>query len=480
MKLGLTQNARMEQRLVQSPQMIQAMQILQLSTLDLEGRVEQELMENPFLEVAEGAPEATGDEHMEHNPEERPENQGVEGMLEVLENYERELGDGRRLPRADAEAGDRKLEAMNNTPARTLSLGDTLREHLTFLNLSERDREIAEYLIYSLDDRGYLTDTLDNLATGFYKAAITADDLGDILTLLRAAAHPALGAINLRECLLLQLEEHPFWDALVHELVENHLEDITTNRLPAIMRATGASIEDIKDALEMIRGLDPYPCHGQTETAASVIHPDIVVEEVDGEYEIRLPRQRLPELVVSPNYKSLLRQARDAQDNQAVQDWVRKRLESARWFINALNQRQTTMERIAGAIFRRQKGFLEHGVSSLVPMRMQEIADEAHVHISTVSRAASGKYAQTPRGIFPLKFFFTSGTVNSDGEAESQTSIKDKLKRIVDNEDKKKPLSDEALAALLAQEQGVKIARRTVTKYRRALDIPSSSRRRDY
>ncbi|MDE0896643.1 MAG: hypothetical protein OSB10_08655, partial [Planctomycetota bacterium] len=188
MKLGLTQNARMEQRLVQSPQMIQAMQILQLSTLDLEGRVEQELMENPFLEVAEGAPEAAGDEHMEHNPEERPENPGVEGMLEVLEHYERELGDGRRLPRADAEAGDRKLEAMNNTPARTLSLGDTLREHLTFLNLSERDREIAEYLIYSLDDRGYLTDTLENLATGFYKTAITADDLGDILTLLRAAA----------------------------------------------------------------------------------------------------------------------------------------------------------------------------------------------------------------------------------------------------------------------------------------------------
>ena len=480
MKLGLNQNARMEQRLVQSPQMIQAMQILQLSTLDLEGRVEQELMENPFLEIAEGASDGQSEDSTAPNPHENPENPGVEGMLEVLENYERELGDGRRIASSDSEAGERKLEAMNNAPARTQSLGETLHEHLTFLNFSETDRQIAEFLIYSLDDRGYLTESLEVLANGYYKSSVSSEDLLDVLNVLRSAAHPALGATDLRECLLLQLEEHPFWDPLVHELVENHLEDITTNRLPAITRATGASIEDIKDALEMIRGLDPYPCHGQTETTAAVIHPDIVVEEIDGVFEVRLPKQRLPDLVVSPNYKSLLRQARDAKDDQAVQEWVKKRLESARWFINALNQRKSTMERIADAIFRRQTGFLKEGISHLVPMRMQEIADESHVHISTVSRAASGKYAQTPRGIFPLKFFFTSGTVNEDGEAESQMSIKDKLKRIVDSEDKKKPLSDEALAGLLAAEQGVTIARRTVTKYRRALDIPSSSRRREY
>ncbi|MDF1800522.1 MAG: RNA polymerase factor sigma-54 [Planctomycetota bacterium] len=478
MKLGLTQNARMEQRLVQSPQMIQAMQILQLSTLDLEGRVEQELMENPFLEVAEIEPERG--ELEAPNPDENPAEPGYEGMIEVLETYERELGDGRRTPKPDQEGADRKFEAMQNAPARSQSLGDTLVENLAFMNLSDIDRELAEYLIFSLDERGFLTDDLEDLANGYYKRAVTAADLGDVLDKLRAAAHPALGARDLRECLLLQLEDHPFWDPLVHELVEHHLEDITTNRLPRITRATGRSIEEIKHALELIRGLDPYPCHGQSETTAAVIHPDIVVEEQDGEFLIGLPRQRVPDLMVSPNYKSLLRQAREAGDDQAVLAWVKKKLESARWFINAVHQRQSTMQRIAEAIFARQRGFLEKGVSGLVPMRMQEIADEAHVHISTVSRAASGKYAQTPRGIFPLKFFFTSGTVNAEGQAESQTSIKDKLKRIVDGEDKQKPFSDDHLAALLEEQEGVKIARRTVTKYRRALDIPSSTRRREF
>ena len=478
MKLGLTQNARMEQRLVQSPQMIQAMQILQLSTLDLEGRVEQELMENPFLEVAEG--ELERKEQEAPNPDENPADAGFEGMIDELERYERELGDGRRTPRPDQEGADRKLEAMQNAPARGQSLGETLNENLTFMNLGEHDKELAEYLIYSLDDRGFLTEDLEELAAGFYKRPVSGADLGDVLELLRDAAHPALGARDLRECLLLQLEADPHWDQLVHELVENHLEDITTNRLPRITRATGATIEEIKNALEFIRGLDPYPCHGQGETSASVIHPDILVEEVEGEFVVSLPRQRLPDLTVSPNYRSLLKQARDAGDDQAALAWVKKKVESARWFINAVHQRQSTMQRIAEAIFGRQRGFLEEGVGGLVPMRMQEIADEAHVHISTVSRAASGKYAQTPRGIFPLKFFFTSGTVNAEGQAESQTSIKDKLKRIVDGEDKQKPYSDDQLAALLEEQEGVKIARRTVTKYRRALDIPSSTRRREY
>ena len=478
MKLGLTQSARMEQRLVQSPQMIQAMQILQLSTLDLEGRVEQELMENPFLEVAEAERETPDPEAP--NPDENPADAGYEGMIEELERYERELGDGRRTPRPDHEGADRKLEAMHNAPARGQTLGETLHEQLAYLDLSDPDRELAEYLIFSLDDRGFLTEDLEELAQGFYKRAVSAADLGDVLENLREATHPALGARDLRECLLLQLEADPHWDPLVHELVENHLEDITTNRLPRITRATGASIEEIKQALEMIRGLDPYPGHGQGETTASVIHPDVLVEEREGEYVVSLPRQRVPDLTVSPNYRSLLRQAREAADDQAALGWVKKKVESARWFINAVQQRQSTMQRIAEAIFVRQRGFIEKGVDGLVPMRMQEIADEAGVHISTVSRAAAGKYAQTPRGIFPLKFFFTSGTVNAEGQAESQTSIKDKLKRIVDGEDKQKPYSDDQLAALLEEQEGVKIARRTVTKYRRALDIPSSTRRREF
>ena len=196
MKLGLSQHVGMEQRLVQSPQMIQAMQILQLSSLDLVGRIEQELMENPFLEVAEGEP--AQDEDGAPNPDEGPIDKGLEGMLDMLESYDRDFGDGTQIASRDHEAGDRKLEAMNNTPARTQSLGDNLREHLAFMQLSQGDRELAEYIIYSLDDRGYLPEPLDELAAGYYKRAVTGDDLADVLALIRSVAHPAIGARDLR------------------------------------------------------------------------------------------------------------------------------------------------------------------------------------------------------------------------------------------------------------------------------------------
>lgn len=491
MKLGLTQSARLEQRLIQSPQMIQAMQILQLPGLDLQDRIQQELVENPFLEVVD--PDAQ--EKLEARPEGaepapepvEPETRGIENMLEELESYERDFSDGFRPRSSGGEDGDKKLEAMANTPDAEKTLAEDLIEELAFLDLDGRRRRIAEYLLYSLDERGYLQSSLDDIARECTNEQptdgaepvepVTVAELEGMLSELRAISHPAIGARDLKECLLLQIDALGLDQPLLRTLVMNHLEDLQQNRLPRIAKTTGRSIEAIKQAIDMLKSLEPSPGAGYGQARAAVITPDVIVEEVDGVYEVRLDRQRTPELTLSPAYREFLKQA---QKGDGVREWVKKRLESARWFIDAVQQRQSTLQRIANSIFTRQRGFIEKGVSALRPLRMQEVADEVGVHISTVSRAVSGKYAQTPRGIFPLKFFFTGGTQKSSGEVASQISIKQRIADLVAQEESTHPLSDEELAALLEARDNIRIARRTVTKYRKALSIPSSNQRKRF
>ncbi len=486
MKLGLHQTARMEQRLIQSPQMIQAMQILQLPAHDLEERIEQELIENPLLEQTEKqSKEEEAAAEVARPPEDRrgdesgatpAEQRGIESMLDELERYERDFGSEGGRPRGSSDdEGDRKLEAMNNTPDTHHTLAEALIGELAFLDLDERRRHLAEYLIFSLDQRGWLTQPLEEVASELFEDGATAQELSELLGELRRLIHPALGASDLRECLLLQLEAGGVEDALVRAMVQNHLEDITTNRLPRIAKATGRSIAEVKDALETIRALDPCPGVDHEEPPTAAILPDVVVEEVDGRWEVRLTRSRVPSLSINPAYRELLRQARRG---DGVQEWVKKRLESARWFIDAIAQRQSTLQRTASCIFERQRDFLERGVRGLRPLRMQEVADEVGVHISTVSRAVSGKYAQTPRGTYPLKVFFTGGTKKETGGVASQASIKQRIQEIVAQEDGSSPYSDDQIAEMLEQRERVKIARRTVTKYRKALAIPASSQRR--
>jgi RNA polymerase sigma-54 factor len=470
-KLGLHQSARLEQRLVQSPQMIQAMQILQLPAVDLEERIEQELTENPFLEPSEpGAPDEDG------SAEGAAERGRLESMLDELERHERDWnGRGRARTAYDDEA-DKKLEALQNTPAAPRTLAEALIDELSLLDLDERGHELAEYLIYSLDHRGYLAQPLAEIAAECGVEGATEAELAAVLATLRESLHPALGARDLREALLLQLDAHGIEDSLVRAIVDHHLDDVTTNRLPRIAKATGRGMEDVKQALETVRTLEPNPGAGFGDGVAAAILPDVIVEEIDGRYEVRLTRSRMPELRVNhPLYRQLLAQAKKG---DGAQEWVKKRIEAARWFIDAIHQRQNTLLKIANKIFEHQRDFLDRGIKALHPLRMQQIADEVGVHISTVSRAVSGKYAQTPRGTHPLKFFFTGGTQKESGEVESQAAIKQRIAELVAQENQAEPLSDDQLAALLEAREKIKIARRTVTKYRKALSIPSSSQRR--
>lgn len=462
----------MEQRLVQSPQMIQAMQVLQLSTLALVERIEQEMLENPFIEERDGSDEYDGDRDRDSS---EAEGGGVESMIEVLERYERDFGDGRRTG-SGGEEGDRKLEAMRNTPARATGLGEALRESLPMLQLDDDHMAIASYLTDSLDHRGYLTDDFEEIARNCGVDGATDDDVELALWELRHATHPALGARDLQECLLLQAQAADV-DPLVVTLIEDHIDNITTNRLPRIARATEATLEEVKEAIRTIQGFDPLPSREYGGSMAETIHPDVVVEEVDGEFVVRLTRDGVPRLTISPAYKQLLAESKRG---DSVRKWVKERLENARWFLDALQQRESTLERVAKAVFARQQGFLRNGVRGLVPLRMQEIADETNVHISTVSRAVAGKYAQTPNGIFALRSFFSGGTETEDGDMASQASIQSRIQDLVDKEDPTQPLSDDRLAQQLKSEHGITIARRTVTKYRKALSIPSSTQRKRY
>ncbi|MBL6756350.1 MAG: RNA polymerase factor sigma-54 [Planctomycetes bacterium] len=543
MKLGLNQSARMEQRLIQSPQMIQAMQVLQLPLLELSERIEQELTENPFLEVVEpdgdgasddGADSADGGgtEARVERADAGPASDGADAMLDYLERIDRDFGDGGPPRAAGGEEGDRKYEAMLNAPEGARSLAADILDQLSALELSDRERTVLEYVVWSLDERGYLTETPSTLAheltrevqralgtqgaeaildeaessgsgsvfaeeepaapiagagEGEEPAAddlmiVTEDEVRDALERLREAVHPGLGALDLRECLLLQLPGKGLWNPLMRQLVERHLDDVRANRLPQIARSTGHDIEEVKAAIELLQGLDPSPGAGFGETTAEVIHPEVMVEldEEDGTIKVRLDRERTPSLRMSPMYQTQAFRKLLKEGDAEEREWARKKLEAASWFIDALAQRQSTLERISNALFERQRGFLERGKEALKPLRMQEIADEIGVHISTVSRGVAGKHAQTPRGIFPLKFFFTGGTTKSSGEATSQISIKERIKAIVAAEDPARPLSDEGIAKALEDSDGIKIARRTVTKYRKALDIASSTQRRQY
>jgi RNA polymerase sigma-54 factor len=264
---------------------------------------------------------------------------------------------------------------------------------------------------------------------------------------------------------------------LTRLLVERYLDDLAMNKLPKIAKETNASIEEIKESWEFLRThLNPYPGAEYGHTVNATVVPDVIVEEIDGRFEIRTERGSLPDLSISPVYRNLLKEART---DPKIYEYLRRKIEAAKWFIEAVHQRQNTIQRIATEIVGRQEGFLRHGVQHLRPMKMQDVADTVGVHISTVSRAISGKYIQTPQGVFDMKRFFSGGTVTDSGDLVSQQAVKDTLRQIVEAEDKNNPLSDDQLVEAL-ETKGVHIARRTVTKYRKVLGIDSSSRRRQF
>jgi RNA polymerase sigma-54 factor len=504
MQLNISQQMKMSQQMKLAPRMIQSMEILQLPVMALQERVEQELAENVVLENVTSDSDSDSDSDsgseapeveldLSTQPDDTPQNDPDQQEL-VVDNDHNNEADFERLLEMSSEwpednisagsrpssnrvdeAGDRQHDVMSNMVTRPQSLHDYLLEQFSFFNCEQRLREFGEYLIQNLDHNGRLQSSLPEIAQ-VYGGVITMEEAQETLSLIQRLDPLGVGARNVQECLLLQLTaETPYRDVLAN-LISAHLEDLAENRLPVIQRKTGYSLETIKIAREELRNLNPYPGQGFEVRPVQKVTPDLSVERDENDnYVIKLEDEYTPQLRISKRYVELLRSNPDAQ----TKEYIKRKIDSAKWLIESIEQRHNTLKRVANAIVNHQTEFLNHGPEAIVPLKMQQVADDVGVHVTTVSRAVDDKWIQTPRGLFPLKRFFGGGTTTAEGEEVAWDIIRLKLKEIVANEDKAHPLSDDALVEKLAA-AGYQLARRTVTKYRKAMSIPSSRQRREY
>ena len=497
MQLNTSLSHRMELRTVIAPRMIQSMEILQLPIMALQERIEHELEENPVLELRDTeSDEATATEEpeaavateepaadvadpqkelvIEDSTDNEQDFDRLEAMNEAWADHFNE--ESRPSSNRIDEEGDKKHDAMLNMASRPQSLQDYLNDQIAFLDADEAERELIRYLISYTDERGYLTTPLEEVAAGpGLPEPIPLDRLQRALAKLQKLEPPGVGARNIEECLLLQVtNETPYRD-LVRALIQHHLEDIRHNRMPIIEKRTGHNLKQIHQAIEVLKHLNPKPGAAFNSDNIPYVTPDIIVERKDdGGYDVKLVDDWTPNIYISRRY---LEMYRDKSADPKAREFLKRKFQAAQWLIDAIEQRRGTLIKVTKAIIQHQRAFLERGPEHIEPLKMQQIADIVGVHVTTVSRAVDDKWVQTPRGIFSLKRFFGGGTHTATGEEVAWETIKQKLLEIIGNEDKSNPLSDEDLVTKLG-ETGYPVARRTVTKYRKMLNIPSSRQRK--
>ncbi len=491
MSMGLEARQLQVQKL--APRMIQSMEILQLPMLALQERIEQEMNENPLLEqmdVDPMAPDEADDDQPNTDVRSEDEKELVvdndhdnRDDFERLTNMDSELPSTfddsfRRSANRMQDEADRRHDLMANAQSRPESLNDFLLHQLAELDIDDELEQLAERIISTLDarDGGYLRTPLADLLP----AGHTSEDRAkaeQALAIVQSLEPTGIAARNLSECLLVQLKPKlPHFDEM-RTLIKSHLEDLAENRLPQIARKTGYSIELIQDVRAELHNLNPKPGAAFMETYVPNVTPDIILEQdEDGEYKVRLDDDRIPTLFISDYYRSRLQ---DPSSTVEEREFIKRKISSAQWLIDSIEQRRSTLTRVAEAIVEHQKKFLDEGPEAIEPLKMQQIADRVGVHVTTVSRAVDDKWIQTPRGILPLKRFFVGGTQTEDGEDVAWDTIRLKLQELIDHEDKSDPYSDEHLVDEL-KKIGLTVARRTVTKYRKKMGIPSSRQRRDW
>ncbi len=509
MRLDTTMSQRMEQKMILAPRMIQSMEILQLPIMALQERIEQELQENPvlesqeegvdgpaaeddlaeFREPAEPAAADPSDPQKELVIDDKGNNeQDFDRLLAINEDWADHFNEEHR-PSVNrmAEEGDRKHDAMANMASRPQSLQDYLSNQLTFVEASGEQLELIRFLLTHVDENGYLTrpghrmeiaipraELLEGIGQSYGKL-VTLAQLEEALAVIQKFEPPGVGACNLEECLLLQLTPETPHREMLRVLIQNHLEDIRHNRLPVIQKKTGFELTTIQEAIEVLKRLNPHPGSQFSAENIPYVMPDIAVDRTeDGDYEVRLLDDWTPNIYIS---RRCIEMYRDKKSDPKTKEFLKRKIQSAHWLIEAIEQRRNTLAKVTKAIIRHQRSFLDKGPEFIEPLKMQQIADLVGVHVTTVSRAVDDKWVQTPRGIFPLKRFFGGGTQTASGAEVAWETIKQKLLDIIAHEDKSNPLSDEDLVNKLA-EAGYPVARRTVTKYRKMLNIPSSRQRK--
>lgn len=485
--MGPELRQKQTQSQVLAPQLRQSLKILQVAALDLRAVIQEELEQNPTLE--ELAPENAEAEANLSEPEvfdnesfdaddERPEALDFSKEFEVLSK----LGDDWRdhlaqiggITPPTSEETEKRQHLFDSLVNET-SLQEHLIRQIELDDVSASLREATEHLIGSLDDRGFLTTSAADLAL---QANLPLDAVQEAIRLLQGCEPAGIGAASLPECLLLQLAARGRGESLTARIIRDHFTLLTRRRIPEIARKTGAALDDIQAAVEEISTLDPAPGRRFAEDQNRVVVPDVTVErEHEGdEWRIILNQDYIPRLRISNTYKDMIARGTLTRPER---DYLRERMRSGKFIINSIVQRQQTIERITREILRVQGEFFEHGVSKLRPLTMTQIAEVVGVHETTVSRAIANKFIRTPHGVFEFKFFFTPGYRGQDGDAVSNTSVKEMIADIVAAEDRARPHSDEELVTKLG-ERGIKIARRTVAKYREELGLLPSNLRREY
>jgi RNA polymerase sigma-54 factor len=472
------QYMRLEQRL--TPQLIQSMDILQLNSMALENRIAEELEKNCALELAEPESKPTPAEAAaddEGRPGPPAEGESFRRLERYAREYDLDFNDGPRprLHRGDGER-DAKMEAMANTASRPESLAEHLLSQWHVMDLSEEVRRAGEAIIYHLEDDGYLRMRLDEIVEQA-RPRVASAALDAALPLVQRLDPVGVAARDYQECLLLQLEALPGDNRIERELIRNHLDDVIKNRFPAIAKATGYSLGEISEAVRAISStLVLHPAYKVVELEVPPIQPDVVVAyaTTGSGLTVRLARGGLPELRISESASEMLK---NKQNGKEERDFIRKHVDAGNTLIEAIRYRRQRLLDVAHAIVEKQREFFEVGPEGLKVLRMCDLAEELGCDPSTVSRTVADKYMQTPRGIYPLRYFFTGGTETENGESTSWDSVKARVKDIVEKEDRQGPLSDDEIAVMLKKE-GIEISRRTVAKYRQQLDIPPARQRR--
>jgi len=484
MKIGL--HLRQRQQLVMTPKLQQALKLLQMPAIELQQMLKQEIMQNPLLEEIEEYEDVQEEREEAEDPDEREEREEREAReQDETQSKDGEAGEegvdwdeyfshGFELGRQGSEE-ETQEEFFEKVPIAKQTFTDQLISQLRILTDDEQMIEIGDYLIGSLDDSGYLTCELEEVAGTF---GVTTEEVQKVLELIQRFDPPGVGARNLQECLLLQLRAKGEEDSLSARIIREHFDEFKQKKYLEISKKLKITIQDVQAQCKLIATLDPKPGLEVVSEDPRYVIPDLVVENVDGKYVVYLNDKNIPRLRVSQSYHDeLLKDSRDG--DRETREFINSRLKSAKWLIQTIEQRRRTMVKVMDCISRKQRAFFEKGTAHLKPLTLQQVASEIGMHESTVSRVTTNKYVQTPRGVFVLKFFFSSSLGTQDGGEVSAKSAKEKIRRMIDREDSKVPLSDQKIADILKKD-GLNIARRTVAKYREQLGILPARLRKVY
>jgi RNA polymerase sigma-54 factor len=494
MRPGLQQSTGLRQELKVNPRLYQAMDLLYMPLLDLQQHLKQELLTNPFLDLVE--PEDEDDESAD--ADEVPEAQDLTEPETAVEAEPEKTGDDdvdwEAVLLDGFETGGQREEHEQHewyepVTVDTKHLSDHLTEQLSLIEMSPREAILADEFAGNISDDGYLSCPLEEIQRGLNEwLAAEAEErdaevvpfsdaeMQAMLAIIQELDPPGVGARNLRECLLLQLRAAGQRESLAYRLVEESFEELISHRWSELSKRFGISPQDVQRAADEIAKLDPKPGLRYGAGGDNYIIPDLVVDKIDQAYHIFLNDGNLPRLKLSRAYQELARDKKKF-DTES-KDFIANKLNSAHWMIQAIEQRRQTMLKVMHYIVDRQRDFFERGVQALRPLTLREVAEAVGMHESTVSRVTNEKFVQTPRGVLPLKFFFSSGLATSDGDDVSARGIKDQIQKLVSGEDTKHPLTDQAIVEIL-QQTGVQIARRTVAKYREQLGVlPARMRKR--